>query len=109
MDMHSHLLWGVDDGARTQAESLELISLLKKRGFRGACCTPHVISRYPWNTATSLKVRFRELVNAVPDEDFELRLAAEYMLDGRPQRHHDQQAPPLTGGCGTENDLRPFS
>lgn len=36
MDMHSHLLWGVDDGARTQAESLELISLLKKRGIPGS-------------------------------------------------------------------------
>lgn len=93
MDMHSHLLWGVDDGARTQAESLELISLLKKRGFRGACCTPHVISRYPWNTATSLKVRFRELVNAVPDGDFELRLAAEYMLDDHFERQFTEEEP----------------
>lgn len=81
MDMHCHLLWGVDDGAHTLQDSKEMISLLKMKGFKGAYCTPHIISRYPSNTPTSLKTRFRELLEALPDSDFDLRLAAEYMLD----------------------------
>lgn len=93
MDMHSHLLWGVDDGAQTLQDSLEIISLLKKRGFRGAYCTPHIISRYPSNTAASLKKRFRELLDALPDRDFELRLAAEYMLDDDFERHLKEEEP----------------
>lgn len=87
MDMHCHLLWGVDDGAHTLRDSLEIISRLKEKGFRGAYCTPHISSRYPSNTPARLKARFQQLLDALPDRDFDLRLAAEYMLD-----HHFEQA-----------------
>lgn len=95
MDMHSHLLWGVDDGAKTLQESLEIIKLLQARGFRGAYCTPHVISRYPANTTENLKKRFQKLLEALPDRTFDLQLAAEYMLD----EHFEQrftEAEPLS-------------
>lgn len=65
----------------------------EKTGIPGSLLHSPVISRYPWNTATSLKVRFRELVNAVPDEDFELRLAAEYMLDDHFERQFTEEEP----------------
>lgn len=87
MDMHCHLLWGVDDGAHILRDSLEIISRLKEKGFRGAYCTPHISSRYPSNTPARLKARFQQLLDALPDRDFDLRLAAEYMLD-----HHFEQA-----------------
>ena len=76
MDMHCHLLWGVDDGAHTLRDSLEIISRLKEKGFRGAYCTPHISSRYPSNTPARLKARFQQLLDALPDRDFDLRLAA---------------------------------
>lgn len=93
MDMHSHLPLGCGRRRADAGGKPGTHFPAEKRGFRGACCTPHVISRYPWNTATSLKVRFRELVNAVPDEDFELRLAAEYMLDDHFERQFTEEEP----------------
>lgn len=60
--MHCHLLWGVDDGAHILRDSLEIISRLKEKGFRGAYCTPHISSRYPSNTPARLKARFQQLL-----------------------------------------------
>ncbi len=93
MDMHCHLLWGVDDGAHTLQDSRDIISLLKARGFRGAYCTPHIISRYPSNTPARLKARFRELLDSLPDRDFDLRLSAEYMLDENFERMLTEEEP----------------
>ena len=47
MDMHTHILWGVDDGAACLEESLGIIRRLKAMGLKGAYCTPHIMARYP--------------------------------------------------------------
>ena len=38
MDMHTHILWGVDDGASSLQESLGIIRRLKFFGLKGAYC-----------------------------------------------------------------------
>ena len=41
VDLHSHVLPGLDDGVKALVESLELTSLLGKMGFEIVCATPH--------------------------------------------------------------------
>lgn len=41
IDVHSHILPGVDDGARSINESLQLIAKLKKQGVTRILATPH--------------------------------------------------------------------
>ncbi|MDE6347830.1 MAG: capsular biosynthesis protein [Bacteroides sp.] len=78
-DCHSHLLPGVDDGVDTPAESLEILSLMERRGVRKVWLTPHVMEDIPNETAhlqqqfQALKCRYSGPVG--------LELAAEYMLD----------------------------
>jgi protein-tyrosine phosphatase len=43
VDLHSHLVPGVDDGTRTVAESLQSLSALYQEGVRVAVTTPHVL------------------------------------------------------------------
>jgi protein-tyrosine phosphatase len=43
VDLHSHLVPGVDDGTRTVTESLEALSSLYQEGVRAAVTTPHVL------------------------------------------------------------------
>lgn len=81
MDRHTHLLWGVDDGASCLEESLGIIRRLKAMGLKGAYCTPHIMARYPNNTPDFLLRRFDQLLADTREERFQLRLAAEYMLD----------------------------
>ena len=54
MDMHTHILWGVDDGAACLEESLGIIRRLKAMGLKGAYCTPHIMARYPDNTPAAV-------------------------------------------------------
>lgn len=43
VDLHSHLVPGVDDGTRTVGESLEALSSLYEEGVRAAVTTPHLL------------------------------------------------------------------
>lgn len=43
IDIHSHLLPGLDDGAKTLEESLGIAVQLKNAGFRTVIATPHVM------------------------------------------------------------------
>lgn len=40
-DLHAHILPGVDDGCRDCAESLQILSEMKRQGICGAAATPH--------------------------------------------------------------------
>lgn len=93
MDRHCHILFGVDDGAKTVEESKKMIDGLKSLGFGGAYCTPHIMARYPENNSTRLKERFEELLEQVDLGGFELRLAAEYMLDEQFLEKLDKEEP----------------
>jgi len=41
VDIHCHILPGIDDGSRTLEESIELILSAKKLGYKKLCCTSH--------------------------------------------------------------------
>ena len=81
LDRHAHILWGVDDGARSREEAQGIVDSLKAMGLKGAWCTPHVMASLPDNTPERLKARFREALEELNLGGFLLSLAAEYMLD----------------------------
>ena len=41
IDLHCHILPGLDDGAFSTDDSLKMASVAVKNGTRGICCTPH--------------------------------------------------------------------
>lgn len=43
IDVHSHILPGIDDGAKNLAESRVLIAQLRSEGAKAIICTPHYI------------------------------------------------------------------
>lgn len=44
IDLHTHILPNIDDGARNKSEALKMIELLSSQGVSGAVCTPHYYS-----------------------------------------------------------------
>ena len=46
VDLHSHLVPGVDDGTRTIAESIQALSGLYREGVRSVVTTPHLLVPY---------------------------------------------------------------
>lgn len=81
VDMHAHLLPGVDDGMKTKEETLEAIRYYEVLGAKKIVFTPHIMEDLPWNTATHLTRRFEEISHLYKGE-IELTLGAEYMVDG---------------------------
>ena len=47
IDTHCHLLPGLDDGPRNEAEALELARALAAQGVRRVLCTPHFSAMFP--------------------------------------------------------------
>ena len=55
IDLHSHLLPGIDDGCSSVAESLACVRRLLEAGYVGSVCTPHVTYyQFPNNTPDAI-------------------------------------------------------
>ncbi|NRF39182.1 histidinol phosphatase [Pedobacter sp. LMG 31643] len=78
--MHSHLVPGVDDGAKDIQDSIELISGLKELGFHHLITTPHTLQDIHPNTTETLKNGHSQLTGKLP-EGITLNLSSEYYLD----------------------------
>ncbi|MDO6389344.1 capsular biosynthesis protein [Pontibacter sp. BT731] len=83
VDMHSHILPGIDDGAATLEQSLELVRGMKEMGYRKLIMTPHIMSDFYRNTPEIIRMQLKVLQDAVTAEGIEMELAcaAEHYLD----------------------------
>ena len=82
IDLHTHILHGVDDGPRAIEGSLALARALVAAGVHTAAATPHVREDFP--TSTSLiSQRVRELRSALVSNGvpLDIRPGAEVALD----------------------------
>ena len=80
VDIHSHILPGIDDGAKDINESLELISEMKNLGFSKIIGTPHSYPGLYNNTTESIKKSFEKLKKDLP-KNSSIDYASEYMLE----------------------------
>jgi len=79
VDQHSHILYGLDDGVKTQEDSLAILRFLEEQGVSEVWFTPHVMEDVP-NTTEGIRARFAEL-KGVYHGGLRFHLAAEYMID----------------------------
>jgi len=54
VDMHSHVLPGIDDGAQTVEDSVILIREMMDMGIKKIIATPHIMADYFKNNATTI-------------------------------------------------------
>ena len=86
IDLHSHLLPGVDDGAPNLDAALEMARAMAESGVRVVCATPHVRDDYP--TSPGSLERALELVRAAVAEagiPIEVQSGAEIALNRLPR------------------------
>ncbi|MGB0915851.1 MAG: CpsB/CapC family capsule biosynthesis tyrosine phosphatase, partial [Crocinitomicaceae bacterium] len=50
VDMHSHLIPGIDDGAKTMDHSIAMLAKFESLGYKKVITTPHIMSDYFRNT-----------------------------------------------------------
>ncbi len=83
VDMHSHLIPGIDDGAKTLEESMDLIQRLHGYGLKKLITTPHIMTEFYKNTPETITRGLIKLQHELQkkDIDIEIEAAAEYYLD----------------------------
>lgn len=65
IDLHSHWVAGIDDGAKTVDDARALLGALYEAGFDHVVATPHMRPGMFDNTATSLREAFERTASAV--------------------------------------------
>ncbi|OJJ20930.1 capsular biosynthesis protein [marine bacterium AO1-C] len=82
-DIHSHLLPGIDDGAKTYEESILLIQRFVALGYKKIITTPHIMSDFYRNTPEIIHSKLQKLRNKIKEQnlDIEIDAAAEYYMD----------------------------
>ena len=91
VDVHCHLLPGVDDGFSSSTKSLQALKKLEERGVKKMILTPHFMKDYPNNDRDSITAEFESFKKEAEQvSSIELRLGAEYMLDARFMDHFKQ-------------------
>ncbi len=83
IDIHSHILPGIDDGAKTLGDSLQLIQALQGFGASKLITTPHVIQHFWENSSQNIKEKEAETNLELKKNNLSIpfRAAAEYMMD----------------------------
>lgn len=94
VDMHNHLLPGIDDGLKTIEDTLICLRQYADWGIHRVICTPHVSQDYYPNTADQLLQVAGTVQQAIADAQLPITLtvAAEYLLDEQFDQllHEDQ-------------------
>ncbi len=82
-DIHSHMIFGLDDGAQTVEDSLELIKNMHSLGFSTIITSPHVHSDFYPNTTGGILTQYKKVLAAIEAEkiDIQFKTAAEYMIN----------------------------
>lgn len=83
VDMHSHILPGIDDGAANLSVSKKMVEQLTGLGFRKLIATPHIMTDIYKNTPQTINKAKEALNEELVKENIstEITFAAEYMLD----------------------------
>lgn len=104
VDCHAHVVWGVDDGARSLVEAVAMVEEARAAGTRILFATPHIAPPYEgWHGGAGrrrrIAARFEELRERV-GPDIDLRFG--YEITPRPHRLRPDDDPAAYRLAGTE-------
>ena len=82
-DVHSHLIPGIDDGAKTIEQSIEMLLKFQELGFKKVITTPHILSNLYPNTPEIILNGYQKVKEELKKQDVDITFeaAAEYFYD----------------------------
>ncbi len=84
VDIHNHILPGIDDGAQDVEQSIELIKGFTEFGCRKFIATPHIMHDYYPNNSETIGDALKLVKNELVLRDMKyisIQVAAEHMID----------------------------
>lgn len=101
-DLHSHMLCGVDDGAKTAEDMFSMLETAYEDGVRAICLTPHYSPYHFGDTSEKSKRSFEILQEYAAKQHPDMQL----YLGNELGYHHDCQAALDSGACRCINNSR---
>lgn len=74
IDFHSHIIYGVDDGAETENMSVRMVKQAKIAGFHGVILTPHYMEDYYECPAIQIKKKMQLIKELCKKEGIDVEL-----------------------------------
>ncbi len=83
IDIHSHLLPGLDDGVSSLEESESILKRFIDLGYEKVITTPHIMSDFYQNTPEKINESYQKLIKHLKEKEIAIKVefAAEYYLD----------------------------
>ena len=83
VDMHSHFIPGIDDGAQTINDSVEMITTMAELGYRKVITTPHIMGDFYRNNPQNIGEGVEKVRAALKAAGVKMEVegAAEYYFD----------------------------
>ena len=84
VDIHNHILPGIDDGAKSVEDSIELINDFAELGVKSFICTPHIMHNHYDNTPKTIKEAHQKVEKVLEKSglsSIKLDYSAEHMID----------------------------
>ena len=78
IDIHCHLLYGVDDGSKSLEESVEMLKIAKKQGITGIILTPHLRHGMFKHPLEKIERHYKKLMPYANKLGIEIKLGTEY-------------------------------
>jgi protein-tyrosine phosphatase len=77
IDLHCHILHGLDDGPKTAAESMQMALTFERAGYRTVAATPHMVPGTAWMPSTNrINTRVDQLNHALRNEGLTLEIVS---------------------------------
>ena len=90
IDIHNHLLHGLDDGAQTLEESIEMCRISWNDGVRIIVATPHTFNFLYYNSRSIVITKVQELNAILPDKMFKDAISrSQFHLETQRQRPYN--------------------
>lgn len=75
IDLHCHILPGLDDGAADLSVSIEMARMAAADGIRQIACTPHIVPGLYDNTASAIRQKTKRLQQEILARGIDLQLS----------------------------------
>ncbi len=98
IDIHTHILYGVDDGSKSLEESLAMLKGMEESGVKVVFLTPHVARKRGYYDIPIFKERFNEIKKAAQSQGLKIKLCLGSEVDESDNLFEDlDQAPNMNG------------
>lgn len=99
IDIHAHVLPGVDDGARTTDEACELVEQAVRAGFRAVIATPHYSRRRGAEGCAEAAEKLQEAIRRCKADNSKNKIPPEFELYlGQETYYHEELVDNLKAG-----------